>query len=218
MQYSLDQLEIANPHTVDQWLEIHRSLVTRNRLERGLVYLQITRGNPGDRDFLYPPAEVTPTVVLFTQSKPQPATNEASEAGWRVISLPDLRWGRCDVKTTQLLYASMGRMLARRAGADDAWLVRDGQVTEGTSNNAYLVHGQRLITRPPGHDILRGTTRMGLLQLASQIGLRSSSEAFHRGSPGRRRSLRDQRVDLRDAGDSGRWTSDWRRTTRPLDA
>ena len=104
---------------------------------------------PADRDFVFPDPEGLrpPTLVLFTQSKPGLADNPAAKVGIKVISIPDIRWGRRDIKTVQLLYPSMGKMMAKKAGADDAWMVEDGSVTEGTSNNAYIVKGNTIITR-----------------------------------------------------------------------
>ncbi len=134
----------------------------------GLVYLQVSRGNPGDRDFVFPGPEVAPTVVMFTQAKENLADNPQAKVGWRIISLPDLRWGRRDIKTVQLLYPSMGKMAAKKAGVDDAWFVEDGVVTEGTSNNAYIVKGNRIITRHLSEDILHGITRAAVLRFARE--------------------------------------------------
>lgn len=165
---SLSELDMTNPHTDAEWLAIHRDLVARNGVTDGMVYLQVTRGNPGDRDFAYPPEGTPPTVVLFTQSKPGLADSPAARTGWRVISIPDERWGRRDIKTVQLLYPSMGKMMAKKAGVDDAWFVEDGFVTEGTSNNAYIVKGNRIITRALSHDILHGITRAAVLRFARE--------------------------------------------------
>lgn len=166
---SLRELEMAAPVSETELLAIHRELVARNAVVDGLVYLQITRGNPGDRDFVWPdPAEVPSTLVLFTQSKPDLADNLAAKAGIKVISIDDIRWGRRDIKTVQLLYPSMGKMMAKKAGVDDAWLVEDGFVTEGTSNNAYIVKGGQIITRQLGNDILHGITRVAVLRFARE--------------------------------------------------
>ncbi len=110
-----------------------------------MVYLQVTRGAPGDRDFVFPdPAETPQTLVLFTQNKPGLADSPAAKKGIKVIiSIDDIRWGRRDIKTVQLLYPSMGKMMAKAAGADDAWMVEDGQVTEGTSQQRLYRQGQR---------------------------------------------------------------------------
>ncbi len=166
---SLAELDMASPVTPDELLAIHREMVSRNGIEDGLVYLQVTRGNPGDRDFVFPdPAKVPSGIVLFTQSKPGLADNPAAKAGIKVISIPDIRWGRRDIKTVQLLYPSMGKMMAKKAGADDAWFTEDGAVTEGTSNNAYIVKGRRIITRQLSNDILHGITRAAVLRFARE--------------------------------------------------
>ena len=168
LQRSLSELEMTSPHAPVEWLDIHRTLVRDNAIDEGLVYLQVTRGNPGDRDFAFPPADTPPTVVLFTQSKPGLADNPAARTGLAVISIDDIRWGRRDIKTVQLLYPSMGKMMAKKAGADDAWLVEDGFVTEGTSNNAYIITGNRIITRQLSSEILHGITRTAVLRMARE--------------------------------------------------
>jgi len=163
---SLAALEMASPCDDAALLDLHRDIVARNALVDGMVYLQVTRGAPGDRDFAYPPAGTPPTIVMFTQSRPGLADSPLARSGIRVISIPDLRWGRRDIKTVQLLYPSMGKMLARAAGVDDAWMVEDGYVTEGTSNNAWIVKDGRIITRNLGSEILAGITRTAVIRLA----------------------------------------------------
>ncbi|MCB5408811.1 D-amino-acid transaminase [Pseudogemmobacter faecipullorum] len=167
LQRSLDELGISNPLTSDEWLAAHRELVAVNKITDGMVYLQVTRGNPGDRDFAWGEG-VAPTVVLFTQDKPGLADNPQALTGLRVISIPDIRWGRRDIKTVQLLYPSMAKMMAKKAGVDDAWFVEDGNVTEGTSNNVYIVKGNKIITRPLSNDILHGITRAAVLRFAKE--------------------------------------------------
>lgn len=175
---SLSELEIANPHSDAEWLAIHRELVAQNGIDDGMVYLQVTRGNPGDRDFAYPAADLPPTVVLFTQSKPGLADSPAAKTGWKVISVPDIRWHRRDIKTVQLLYPSMAKMVAKKAGVDDAWLVEDGFVTEGTSNNAYIVQGNKIITRALSSDILHGITRAAVLRFAAEAQMEVEERNF----------------------------------------
>lgn len=176
---SLAELDMAQPISPEELLSVHRELVARNEIDEGLVYLQITRGNPGDRDFVFPDPETTPaTVVLFTQSKPGLADNPAARAGIKVISIPDLRWHRRDIKTVQLLYPSMGKMAAKAAGAGDAWLVEDGKVTEGTSNNAYIVKGNTIITRELSEDILHGITRAAVLRYAAEAQMQVEERPF----------------------------------------
>jgi D-alanine transaminase len=169
LERSLGELDMGMPMTRDALLEIHRELVRRNDLTDGMIYLQVTRGAAEDRDFVFPDPEATPqTVVLFTQSKPGLAENPAAQKGIRVISIDDERWGRRDIKTVQLLYPSMGKMMAKKAGADDAWLVEDGYVTEGTSNNAYFIKGNTIVTRALSNDILHGITRAAVLRFARE--------------------------------------------------
>ncbi|MCX7566662.1 D-amino-acid transaminase [Sulfitobacter sp. F26169L] len=176
---SLDELEMRNPVSKDDLLEIHRELVRLNGIEEGLIYLQITRGSDGDRDFAFPDPETTePTVVLFTQNKPSMADSPAAKRGAKVISIDDIRWGRRDIKTVQLLYPSMGKMIAKKAGCDDAWMVEDGFVTEGTSNNAYIVKGNRIITRHLGNEILHGITRAAVLRMAREAQMEVEERSF----------------------------------------
>ena len=163
---SLDELQMASPVTEDELLAIHRELVRLNDIDEGLIYLQITRG-AADRDFVYP-KDATPTIVLFTQSKPGLADAPMAKVGLKVLSIEDQRWGRRDIKTVQLLYHSMGKMMAKAAGCDDAWMVEDGHVTEGTSNNAYIVKGNTIVTRHLGHEILSGITRTAVLRFARE--------------------------------------------------
>ncbi|MGI9370833.1 MAG: D-amino-acid transaminase [Ruegeria sp.] len=168
LKRSLDELDMAEPCSKEELLDVHRKLVELNGIEEGLVYLQVTRGSDGDRDFVFPAVDTIPTIVLFTQSKPGLAESPAARQGIRVISIDDVRWGRRDIKTTQLLYPSMGKMMAKNAGADDAWLVEDGYVTEGTSNNAYFVKGGKIVTRPLSNEILHGITRKAVLRMAEE--------------------------------------------------
>ena len=169
LERSLNELGMRNPVTKDELLEIHRELVRINEVVDGGVYLQITRGAPSDRDFVFPNPDDTPcTVVLFTQSKRGITESAASKAGIKVISIDDLRWHRRDIKTVQLLYPSMGKMMAKAAGCDDEWMVEDDYVTEGTSNNAYIVKDGKIITRGLSNDILHGITRAAVLRFAAE--------------------------------------------------
>ena len=118
------------------------------------------------------------TLVLFTQSKPGLADNPAAQTGLSIISIDDIRWGRRDIKTVQLLYPSMGKMMAKKAGADDAWMVEDGKVTEGTSNNAYIVKGSKIITRALSNDILHGITRAAVLRFAREAQMEVEERSF----------------------------------------
>ncbi|MEM8580996.1 MAG: D-amino-acid transaminase [Pseudomonadota bacterium] len=176
LERSLSELEMDAPVSMDELLEIHRELVARNDVTEGLVYLQVTRG-AADRDFAYP-KDAEPSLVLFTQSKTL-AASPAAETGIRVISIADQRWGRRDIKTVQLLYPSMGKMMAKAAGVDDAWMVEDGAVTEGTSNNAYIVtRDGTIVTRHLGTEILHGITRAAVLRFAREAQMKVEERSF----------------------------------------
>lgn len=179
LRRSLAALEMPAP-AEDAALEaIHREMIARNGLAEGLVYLQVTRG-VADRDFLYP-ADPRPTLVLFTQAKPL-ADTPAARNGIKVIAVPDLRWARRDIKTVQLLAPSMCKMMARAAGKDDAWMVEDGFVTEGTSNNAHIVtRDGRLVTRGLSHAILPGITRAAVLAYAAEARVAVEERPFTLG-------------------------------------
>ena len=176
---SLGELDMANPISKEDLLEVHRELVRLNGIDEGMIYLQITRGAPDDRDFAFPDPETTPqTIVLFTQNKPGLANSPMAQKGMKVISIEDIRWGRRDIKTVQLLYPSMGKMMAKKAGADDAWMIEDGYVTEGTSNNAYIVKGNKIITRALSNDILHGITRAAVLRFAREVQMEVEERNF----------------------------------------
>lgn len=170
---SLGELGMSMPFSSDEMLTIHRELISRNALEEGAVYLQITRG-VADRDFIFP-NDAEQTVVLFTQAK----TLAAPKKGLKVISVPDIRWGRRDIKTVQLLAPSMAKMAANGEGKDDAWMVQDGFVTEGTSNNAYIVTKEgKLVTRNLSNSILHGITRAAVLKLAAERDMEIEERPF----------------------------------------
>jgi D-alanine transaminase len=160
-----------------QLLDIHRELIARNELHEGLVYMQVTRGTE-DRNFLYPPSGSPLTVVLYTQAKVV-LNSPLAKRGMNIIGLPDLRWGRSDIKTTQLLYACMAKEQAKAQGADDAWLVKDGFVTEGTSNNAFIItHDGAVVTRELSRALLPGITRGALIALVKEHDLRLEERAY----------------------------------------
>ena len=176
LRRSLAELDMKNPIEEDTLLEIHRELVRRNDLNEGVIYLQVTRGE-ADRDFAYP-KDAEPTLVLFTQEKALVDTATA-ENGIKVISVPDIRWGRRDIKTVQLLAPSMCKMAAKAQGCDDAWMVEDGFVTEGTSNNAYIVtQAGTLVTRNLSNSILHGITRASVLRMAREAQIKIEERPF----------------------------------------
>ncbi|RPE66235.1 D-alanine transaminase [Pacificibacter maritimus] len=178
LQRSLSELEMASPVTMDELLQIHRDLIAKNNLEEGGIYLQVTRGAPDARDFAWPdPAEVPSGIVLFTFEKPL-IDSAIMDAGIKVMSIADERWGRRDIKTTQLLYPSFAKMQAKKQGCQDAWLVEDGYVTEGTANNAYIVKDGVIITRELSTDILHGITRAAILRFAIEAQMKVEERLF----------------------------------------
>ena len=177
LQRSAQELGLTLPLTEAELLAVHREIVARNALDQGMIYLQLTRG-VAERDFVYPPAGTPPTLVMFTQAK-NVLENAAAEAGIRVALLPDLRWGRRDIKTVQLLYPCMAKMEAKARGADDAWLVEDGFVTEASAATSHIVTAEGvLVTRDLSHALLPGITRASVLELAAAHGVRVEERAF----------------------------------------
>ena len=177
LQRSLNELGMNLPIKASELLDIHYNLISKNNLTEGLIYLQITRGED-DRSFDYPDEGVKQTIVLFTQVKSLQESNLAKN-GLKVISVPDMRWGRRDIKTVQLLAPSMCKMMAKKSNKDDAWMIQDGFVTEGTSNNAYIITKNNvLITRNLSNDILAGVTRRSILKYAKEAQIKIEERPF----------------------------------------
>lgn len=173
---SLNELKMPSPGTPEEIEAIELEMVKRNEVTEGLVYLQVSRG-AADRDFAFP-KDPTPSLVMFTQKK-NLVDNPGAKAGIAVITVPDIRWKRRDIKTVALLPASMAKQAAVDAGAADAWLVEDGFVTEGSSNNAFIVtHDGVIVTRNLGTELLHGITRKAVLELAKRENLKIEERPF----------------------------------------
>lgn len=169
LKRSLGELQMGDPMAGGAWARVLRETIRRNRLQNGSLYLQVSRGTH-PRDFFFPPAGTPPTVVCVARHT-NPARAEASAArGIGVKTVPDNRWGRCDIKTVMLLPASLAKQAARIEGASDAWFVDEkGFVTEGASANAWILGSDgRLITRQIDNVILKGVTRTTLLDLLAR--------------------------------------------------
>jgi len=163
---SLCELSMAAPLSDKEILKTQHELIKRNNLMEGLIYLQVTRGS-ADRDFPFP-ADVKPGIVMFSQAKNITDAPQAQQ-GISVISVADIRWKRRDIKTVGLLAQVLAKQAAVDAGVADAWMVEDGYVTEGSSNNAFIVDTQgKLITRQLGNEILPGITRASVLELVEK--------------------------------------------------
>ena len=195
VDYSLGELEIAWPMPRAALLEVLREAVERNDLRDGYVYIQITRG-VAPRFHPFPSPDTKPTIVVIAREMAYPTIEEA-RAGWRVITTPDQRWKRCDIKSIALLPNILAREKAVRAGADEAWLVdEDGNITEGVACNAWIVNGaNELVTRQLDSAILSGITRKMLRGVIAEAGVtllerpfsvaeaKAAREAFLTNSP-----------------------------------
>lgn len=176
LRRSLDELGMPRPAGDDEIARIQKEIVARNHVVEGTVYLQVTRG-AADRDFAFP-KDAKPGLVVFSQARPVLDT-PAARNGISVITVPDIRWKRRDIKTVGLLPASMAKQQAIEAGANDAWMVEDGYVTEGSSNNAYIVTADgTVVTRHLGNEILHGITRAAVLRLSDEHGVAVEERAF----------------------------------------
>ncbi len=176
---SLKELRIARPMSAKALSVILHETVRRNRVRDGVVYLQVTRG-VARRDFLFPAADTPPAVVVTARSA-DPVKLEATAAeGIGVITVPDIRWQRVDIKSVALLPNVLAKQAARDKGAREAWMVdAKGRVTEGGSSNAWIVtRDGKLITRPLGQDILPGITRSVVMDLIKDQGLAFEERAF----------------------------------------
>lgn len=161
---SLRGIRMANPHTDAEWLAIVSRLVSEAGAPELLVYLQVTRGAEFGRNHLFP-KDAAPTVFAFVSPYPQPSV-ELLERGLSVVTLEDIRWDRCDIKSVALLGNVLLRQEAADRGADEALLTRDGLLLEGSSSTVFLCIGGKLVTPPNSHQILPGTTRDAVLELA----------------------------------------------------
>ncbi|WP_417468178.1 D-amino-acid transaminase [Maricaulis sp.] len=179
LERSLRELRISNPKTEAGYRLVIAELLRRNRVRDGLVYLQISRGR-ARRDHAFPSGPVRPTVVMTTKRLDHAAAQRRADAGVAVISLPDQRWARRDIKTVNLLPNVLAKQTAHEAGAAEAWLVDEGgQVTEGASTNAWIVTADGvLVTRQTDHDILHGITRARIMQRAQALGYTIEERAF----------------------------------------
>ncbi len=178
LERSLSELRIQLPCATADLLQIHRTLIERNNVSEGGVYLQVTRGAGMERDFLWPdPADVTPTLFLFAFQKTL-VDSPSAHKGSKVKTVPDMRWKRCDIKAVQLLYSSQAKSLAYADGFDDVWMTKDGAVTEGSSSNAHIVIDGKIVTRPLSNDILHGIVRASLLRYAAEKGIAIEERAF----------------------------------------
>ena len=172
---SLGELGIAWPCSKEEYQDVLEQLVARNSLEEGIVYTQVTRG-ASDRQFTFPP-DTPATMVAFTQIMPL-LDHPAAETGITVVTNPEIRWLRRDIKSLNLLAQVLAKQHAADHGAGETWMIEDGLVTEGASSTAYIVNNGKVITRPLSNRVLPGIRRRRLLELAADAGIEYEERPF----------------------------------------
>lgn len=178
LERSLAEISLPCPWSAQAITAIEEELVRVNGVDEGMVYIQVTRG-PADRDFAFPQV-ANPTLVVFTK-KLDISGSPLARTGVRVITVPDLRWKRRDIKSVALLAQVLAKQEAVAAGAQEAWMVDDGFITEGSSSTAWILgHDGRLVTRPLSHAVLPGITRQAVLRLMEDGGIGLDERPFSR--------------------------------------
>ncbi len=177
LERSLKEIGMPMPMPAAELEALHREMVRRNGLVEGGVYLQVTRGAV-DRDFAFPKEPIPQTVVMFTQARPIREA-PAAKTGIAVITVPDIRWRRRDIKSVALLAQVLAKQAAAAAGVGEAWMIEDGLITEGGSSNAWIVtRDGRIVTRQLSNAILAGCTRKSVMRLAELEQLRIEERPF----------------------------------------
>ena len=179
LQRSLGELRIRMPMSPQALTIVLKETIRRNRVDDGIVYLQITRGT-ARRDHPFPSADTPPSVIVTSRRVDQAKAEATAKKGVAVVTRPDLRWGRCDIKTVGLLPNVLAKQAAREVGAYECWLVDElGLVTEGTSTNAWIIDAEGVLrTRDTQANILRGVTRRTLLDVIAEAGLKVEERPF----------------------------------------
>lgn len=179
LQRSLEELRITLPMPLSALSVVLHETVRRNRVHDGIVYLQVTRG-VARRDFAFPAAATRPSIVVTARQIPRQQGDAAAAAGIVVVTVPETRWARPDIKSVALLPNVLAKQAARDRGAREAWFVdRDGRVTEGASSNAWIVTADgSVVTRPADQAILRGISRTVVLDVLAAQGLRLDERPF----------------------------------------
>ncbi len=175
LERSLGELRMAWPCSQDEMKTMHLELITRNKLHEGIIYMQVTRG-VADRMFNFP-KDITSSLVAFPQVM-NLVDNPNARTGVKIVTTPDIRWLRRDIKSIMLLAPVLGKQEAYEKGAAEAWMVEDGMITEGTSSNAYIVRDNTIITRPLSNRILAGCTRRALIRLSQEHGVEIEERLF----------------------------------------
>ncbi len=173
LERSCGEIKLPLPWSRAEIISIHHELMKRNNLTSGGIYLQVTRG-AADRSFTFP-GEAKPSLVMFTQARPM---NREVARGYKLLSLPDLRWKRRDIKSVGLLAQVLAKQAAAEAGCDEALMIEDGVITEGGSSTAWIVKGKTLISRPLSPAVLAGITRKAMLTYLAESGFAFEERPF----------------------------------------
>jgi D-alanine transaminase len=177
LKRSVGEISLELPDNIERIEQIQKELIARNKLENGMVYLEVTRGADRARDFAFPKG-VKPTLIMFTAVK-DIVNAPAAKTGIGVITVPDIRWARRDIKSVALLAQVLAKQAAAEAGAGEAWMIEGGMVTEGGSSSAFiLTRDDVLVTRQNGSEILPGCTRKAVVKLAEEHQLRVEERPF----------------------------------------
>jgi D-alanine transaminase len=178
LERSVGEIALKLPETIDRIQEIQKELIARNNLVNGMVYMQVTRGADTGRDFAFPKVAIKPTLMMFTSVK-DIVNAPSAKSGIAVITVPDIRWARRDIKSVALLAQVLAKQAAAEAGAGEAWMIEDGMVTEGGSSSAFiLTQDDVLVTRQNSSAILPGCTRKAVVALAEERQLRVEERPF----------------------------------------
>jgi D-alanine transaminase len=178
LERSVGEIKLKLPETVERITEIQKELVARNKLVNGLVYLEVTRGADKGRDFAFPKGDVKSTLVMFVSEK-NIVDAPSAKTGINVITVPDIRWERRDIKSVALLAQVLAKQAAAEAGAGEAWMLEGGLVTEGGSSSAFiLTQDDVIVTRQNSNAILPGCTRKAVVALAEERQLRVEERPF----------------------------------------
>jgi len=177
LKRSVGEISLALPEPLERIVEIQRELIARNSLQNGLFYIEVTRGADAGRDFAFPKG-IKPTLVMFTSVK-DIVNAPAARTGIGVITVPDIRWTRRDIKSVALLAQVLAKQAAEEAGAGEDWMIENGAVTEGGSSSAFiLTQNDVLVTRQNSSSILPGCTRKAVVKLAEERQLRVEERPF----------------------------------------
>ncbi len=179
LQRSLGELRIALPMPLSALSVVLHEIVRRNRVRDGLAYVQVTRG-VAKREHAFPPPDTIPAIVVSARRIDRAQSERTAQAGIAIITMPEMRWARVDIKSVSLLPNVLARQAAREQGAREAWFVdRDGFVTEGAASNAWIVTAEgRVVTRPVGDEILRGISREVVKETLTDLDLAFDERPF----------------------------------------